>query len=246
MTKSKYQYNCWPLGKVPVELQRTELQTLKDNGYNWSDPRDVIDIFENKVASFSGAKYAVAVDCCSHGLFLSLKYLQSINVLPRKDYTITIPKRTYVSVPMQIIHSGLDVEFKDMEWSGIYQLESSSVWDGAVRWTQNMYVGNDALQVLSFQVKKRIPIGKGGIILTNDEKAYNWLKLASYDGRDLTLPYTDEKHVRMIGYHMYMTPEDAARGIILIDAVNKNTLVHPDSGGHLNYPDVSETLKGMI
>jgi hypothetical protein len=36
---------------------------------------------------------------------------------------------------------------------------------------------------------------------------------------DLNTPYTDIDHVKMLGYHMYMTPEDA-RGIILMD---KNT-----------------------
>jgi hypothetical protein len=45
----------------------------------------------------------------------------------------------------------------------VYQLKGSRVWDGAVRWTKDMYVGLDALQVVSFQIK-RIPIGKGGII----------------------------------------------------------------------------------
>lgn len=140
---------------------------------------------------------------------------------------------------MQIKHAGLKVEYEDLEWSGVYQLKGTSVWDGAVRWTKDMYVGGDALQTVSFQVKKRVPIGKGGIILTNNEKAKNWLKLASYDGRDLTLPYTNTNHIQMIGYHMYMTPEDAARGIILMDAVNKKTEVHPDSGTNLNYPDVS-------
>lgn len=246
MTVSKYQYNSWPLGKVPPELQRPELLVLKNMGYDWKDPRDVIDMFEAKVASFAGSKYAVSVDCCSSGIFLGLKYLQSIGALPQKDYVITIPKHTYVSVPMQIRHAGLNVSFKDVEWSGIYQLEGSSVWDGAVRWTEGMYVGGEALQIVSFQMKKRIPIGKGGIILTDDLEAYRWLKLASYDGRDLTLPYTDDRHVRMLGYHMYMTPEDAARGLILIDAVNKETGTHPDSGSYLNYPDVSATLKGIL
>jgi dTDP-4-amino-4,6-dideoxygalactose transaminase len=140
---------------------------------------------------------------------------------------------------MQIIHAGNQVEFEDLEWSGVYQLKGSRVWDGAVRWTKGMYVGNDALQVVSFQIKKRIPIGKGGIILTDSEEAYRWLKLASYDGRDLNTPYTDTNHVKMIGYHMYMTPEDAARGIILIDSVPE---VNEDTGNNTTYVDVSEII----
>jgi dTDP-4-amino-4,6-dideoxygalactose transaminase len=243
----KYKYNSWPLGKVPKELQRPELDELKNRGYEFSDPRDVVDIFEEKVAKFAGSKYAVSVDCCSHGLFLSLKYLESIGEIPNnidpttfKFGEITIPSRTYVSAPMQINQANYNVKFEDIEWSGLYQLKPTRVWDGAVRWTKDMYVSDNALQVVSFQIKKRVPIGKGGIILTDDKKAYEWLKLARYDGRDMSVPYTDDKHILMMGYHMYMTPEDAARGIILMDEVNKHTEEHEDSGGYLNYTDVSK------
>jgi hypothetical protein len=59
----------------------------------------------------------------------------------------------------------------------VYQLKGSRVWDGAVRWTKDMYVGLDALQVVSFQIKGyRL---EGGIILTDDFEAYKWLKMAS-------------------------------------------------------------------
>jgi dTDP-4-amino-4,6-dideoxygalactose transaminase len=237
--ESKTHYNPWPIGKVPKELQRTELDKIKELGYEWTDPRDVINIFEEKVAKFSGSKYAVTVDCCSNGLFLSLKYLQSIGEL-EKNIKLTIPKMTYISAPMQIIHAGNKVEFEDLEWSGIYQLKGSRVWDGAVRWTKDMYVGNNALQVVSFQIKKRIPIGKGGIILTDDLEAYRWLKIASYDGRDLNTPYTDINHVSMLGYHMYMTPEDAARGIIIMDAVPD---INPDTGNSTTYIDVEKIMQ---
>jgi dTDP-4-amino-4,6-dideoxygalactose transaminase len=236
---SDTKYTSWPLGQVPKNLQRPELDKLKELGYNWSDPRDVIDMFEEKVAKFAGSKYAVSIDCCSHGLFLSLKYLQSIGEL-NINKILKIPKMTYVSAPMQIINAGNMVAFEDLEWSGVYQLKGSRVWDGAVRWTKDMYVGLDALQVVSFQIKKRVPIGKGGMILTDDLEAYNWLKMASYDGRDLKTPYTDENHVKMIGYHMYMTPEDAARGIIIMDTVPE---VNPDTGNSTTYVDVEKIME---
>lgn len=231
---NKYQYNSWPIGKVPEHLQRPELKQLKELGYSFDDPRNVIDLFENKMADFSGSKYAISCDCCSNGIFLCLKYLQAINKL--NTNTITIPKRTYISIPMQIIHAGLNVEFSDLEWSGLYKLNPTCIYDSAVRFTKNMFIGGDALQVISFQIKKRIPIGKGGIILTNSEKAYKWLKLASYDGRDLTLPYTNKNHIQMLGYHMYMTPEDAARGLILLNSIPE---INEDSGNHLSYTDIS-------
>lgn len=236
MEENKYRYNSYPLGKVPRELQRSEIYQLKDLGYEFNDAREIIDIFEKKVANFAGSKYAISVDCCSHGIFLALKYLQIENI------EIIIPN-TYVSVPMQVIHSGNKPFYKtDIEWSGVYQLFPTRVWDGAVRWTKGMYLGNNILQIVSFQFKKRIPIGKGGMILTDSEDAYKTLKLMSYDGRDLTLPYDDPNHVKMLGYHMYMTPEDAARGIILMDNTPD---VNEDSGNWLSYPNVQKMMKNI-
>lgn len=224
----KIKYNIWPVGKLPKKWQRPELDQIKEKGYNWNDPRDVIDIFEKKVAKFAGSKYAVAVDCCSHGLFLCMKYLNC------KD-TITIPKNTYVSTPMQILHAGCKVKFENLKWSGVYQLKPYPIWDGAVRWTKNMFVGGDALQVVSFQIKKRIPIGRGGMIMTNSKKAYDWLKYASYDGRDLNTYYADDDF-KMIGWHYYMTPEDAARGILLMDQIPDT---NEDTGHSNTYSDLS-------
>jgi len=219
-------FNSWPSGKLPPEWQRQELNQLREAGYEWSDPRDVVDLFERKVAEFAGSKYAVTTDCCSHGMFLSLKYLQATG-------TITIPDRTYVSCAFQIMHAGCDVAFEDVEWSGIYQLKPLNVWDGATRWRRGMYAGG--LHVCSFQIKKRVPIGRGGMILTDDAEAYRWLKKACYDGRDLAMPQWEDDY-EMAGWHYYMTPEDAARGILLMDQVGDYT---EDCGGHENYSPLS-------
>lgn len=229
MTKG---YNSWPIGPVPQHFQRKELYELKELGYEWEDARDVIQIFENKVAEFAGSKYAVAVDSCSNGIFLCLKYLQSIGECPEE---ITIPSKTYVSVPQQILHAGLELKINREKWEGVYQLKPSRVWDGAIRWSEGMYVEDDALQVVSFQMKKRVPIGRGGMILTDSKEAKEWFKIASHDGRDLTLPYDHPDHFKMVGWHMYMTPEDAARGIILMDQIPKK---NKDSGDENNYVDL--------
>lgn len=238
---TKHKYNSYPLGKVPIELQRPEVYQLKESGYEFDDAREIVDIFEKKVAGFAGCKYAVATDCCTNGLFLCLKYIQDKNEFDESK-PIIIPKRTYVSAAMQIIHAGYEVAFDDIKWTGLYRLGQTRVWDGAVRWTTNMYVGDDALQVVSFQFKKRIPIGRGGMILTDDFEAYTILKIMGHDGRDLSLPYDHPRHVKMIGYNMYMTPEDAARGIMLMDIIPE---VNDDSGNNTTYPDVENMMNGI-
>jgi dTDP-4-amino-4,6-dideoxygalactose transaminase len=220
-------FNSWPAGKLPKEFQRPELDQVKALGYDWNDPRDVIDMFERKVAEFAGAKYGVSVDCCTNGLFLSLKYLKA-------QGSVEIPKHTYQSVPMHIIHAGCTPSFRHEEWSGAYQLKPYPVWDAATRWRKGMYLGG--LHVVSFQIKKRIPIGRGGMILTDDKAAYDWLVKARYDGRDMSVSQWDDD-TDVCGWHMYMTPEDAARGIILMDQVPEVT---EDCGGWQNYADLSE------
>ena len=73
------------------------------------------------------------------------------------------------------------------------------------------------------------------MILTDDYDAYRWLKKASYDGRDLEVYYPDDEF-EMLGWHMYMTPEDAARGILIMDQLPE---INEDSGCWENYSDLS-------
>lgn len=218
-------YKEWPLGILPEELERPELKQIQKMGYTWNNPNEIVGIFESKVADFCGSKYAVAVDCCSNALFLILKYINQ----PQK---ITIPTHTYISVPMQISHSGYEFEFIEKEWSGVYKLDPLNVWDAAGRWTKNMYQGG--FMALSFQIKKRLPIGRGGMILCDDYESYKWFKKSCYDGRDLEKNYLDDD-VESIGWHMYMTPEDAARGLILMSKISE---INEDTHNHKSYKDL--------
>jgi len=238
---TKYQYNSWPIGKIPKELQRPELDRIKELGYNWNDPRDVVDMFEQKLAEFSGSKYAVSVDCCTHALELSLRYLLHIKELEIGD-AITIPNQTYISIYQMLNQLGFIVSLKDIEWSGIYQIGNTRVFDGAVRFTEGMY-NKGTLQCLSFQIKKVLCIGRGGAILCDTKEEYEYLKLLSYDGRDLTTPYNDSNHIKLLGYHYYLPPEECARGLILMDKLPKQ---NKDSATNLNYPPIDEMLSKII
>lgn len=173
----------------------------------------IVSEFENRVASYAGARHAVAVDCCTSAIFLSLKYLQSISsAIPR---VVTIPARTYVSVPMACIHAGFQVQFEDIDWRGVYQLKPFNLFDGAKRFSRGMYQGG--MHCLSFHAKKLLNIGRGGMVLTDDEHAANWLRKARYDGRE-GRPYPQEE-ISMLGWHCYMQPEQAARGLLLLDVL---------------------------
>jgi dTDP-4-amino-4,6-dideoxygalactose transaminase len=224
-------HNSWPLGKIPKQFQRPEPEQIRELGYQWNKPHEIVDMFEKEIAKYAGSKYAVAVDCDTNGIFLCLKYLA------RYTETITIPSHTYISVPNIIVTAGYrKINLEQKAWTGLYKIEPLNIYDSAGRFTRNMYVGGDNFQTLSFQIKKRLPIGRGGMILTDDKEAYDWLVKARYDGRDLDKPQTED-NIESFGYHMYMTPEDAARGLILFNELN---IEHEDSHNWQSYKDLRE------
>ena len=183
----------------------------------------VVEEFERRVAEFAGSEHAVAVDSCTIALFLCCK----LKMVGRTF----IPARTYLSVPMSIIHAGGTPVFEDIEWQGVYELKPHRIYDGAKRFRRGMYMGG--LHCLSFHIKKHIPIGRGGMILTDDSKAVEWLKKARYDGRS-GVPYPSER-VSELGWNCYLTPEQAARGLLLLDVFNDEL----DSADQIeNYPDL--------
>ena len=188
---------------------------------------DNVDFFEDLIAEYAGSKYAVAVDSCTNAIFLSLQTVDK-----RQDTTVTIPCRTYVSVPMQILHCNFILRFEDIEWSGLYKLKGTNVVDSAQRFTENMYI-KDTLQCLSFHSKKILSIGRGGMILTDDKHTYEWLKKARYDGRE-SIYYNDIPNAKEmpIGWHMYMTPEQAVRGVEQFYRVG---IQNDDSGSSQDY-----------
>jgi dTDP-4-amino-4,6-dideoxygalactose transaminase len=69
----------------------------------------ITEEFEEQLSKYTGAPYVITVDNASNAIFLSLMYE---NV---KDQTITIPSRTYPSVPCEIIHAGAKVKFTPVE-----------------------------------------------------------------------------------------------------------------------------------
>lgn len=190
-----------------------------------SNAFDVVDQFEREMAAYAGSKYGVAVDSCTNALFLSLMYCA------KQPETIVIPNKTYISVPSSIIHAGYKVKLEDIEWSGLYQLKPLPIWDGAVRFKKGMFMGG--YHCLSFHIKKHLKIGRGGMILTDDENAAKWFKLARFNGRNPINHSFDT--FKMIGWNFYMPNYDAARGLWLLGTMFDE---YPDITTN-NYPDLS-------
>jgi dTDP-4-amino-4,6-dideoxygalactose transaminase len=173
------------------------------------NPYKIVKMFEEEIALYTGAPYAISVDSCTNALFLACKYLQVKEV--------TIPSKTYLSVPMSILNAGGEVVFDKTptanHWTGIYQLKPYPIYDAAKRLTAGMYL-EGSIMCLSFHIKKHLGIGKGGMILTDNPDAMEWFKKARYEGR--SEKFYKEDVIESIGWNMYMTPQEAAHGLALL------------------------------
>ena len=212
-----------------IQEALTRVQT--DLQIDKPDPWDIVDLFEKKIASYCSAPYGIALDSCTNALFLCLKYNKI------KNEKIEIPQNTYLSVPQVIMHSGNYPVFTDIEWSGSYQLGETQIYDSAGRIKKNMYK-NGTFMCISFHRKKCIPIGKGGMILTDNIEAYKWMQKAVYEGRDRRKMHDEIEDLEIMGWNMYMTPEAAGYGLELFDVYE--SLPDKDTTSSSKYKDISK------
>ena len=201
---------------------------------------NVTQQFEEELCKYTGAKYTVTVDNMSNALFLCLYYEHYVNKSIKTD-TITIPNRTYPSVPCEIIHAGLKVNWNiinSQTLTGAYQLIGSKIWDSALRFTSNMYIPKSHMCISFTGPYKHFKLSKGGAILTDNHKAYLWFKRARYSGRR-ECSYHDD-NLDMIGWNFYMMPELAARGLLLMKQFYDGETPKINEDLTLSYPDLSK------
>ena len=196
----------------------------------------ITEDFEKSIADYTGAPYVVTVDNQSNALFLAMMYE---NV---KGKEITIPSRTYPSVPCEIIHAGAKVKFKEVKGKtikGAYRLDPTNVWDSALRFTADMYIPGSHMCVSFTGPYKHMKLSKGGAILTDSLEAFLWFKRARYSGRR-ECSYHDD-HFDMLGWNFYMMPELAARGLLMMNQFyNIDGTKKQNEDIELPYPDLSK------
>ena len=196
----------------------------------------ITEDFEKALGDYTGAPYVVTVDNQSNALFLALMYEKV------EGTEITIPARTYPSVPCEIIHAGAKVNFTPVEGrtiKGAYQLSPSNVWDSALSFTADMYKPRTHMCISFTGPYKHFKLSKGGAILTDNHDAYLWFKRARYSGRR-ECSYHDD-NFDMLGWNFYMMPELAARGLLLMNQFyNIDGTKKHNADLELPYPDLSK------
>jgi dTDP-4-amino-4,6-dideoxygalactose transaminase len=182
--------------------------------------------FERALALFTGAPYAVMMDCCTHAIELCLRYDRITRV--------QFPAHTYLSIPMTMHKLGVSYDYTDKPWIGEYQFIGTRIWDSARLLREGMY-REGQLQCLSFGHSKPLTIGRGGAVLTDDVEVYDTLKHQCYDGRNLSISPWENQKVFKVGYHYKPTIEEAVIGLEKLPLVNQTPKYH-------QYPDLREII----
>ncbi len=73
------------------------------------------------------------------------------------------------------------------------------------------------------------------MVLLSDPEAVDWLKKMRYEGRSEKMYHEDQ--IDLIGYNMYMTPQQAAHGLALMQQMPKHNDDLPEGNG---YRDLTE------
>lgn len=192
-------------------------------------PHNVTKDFEAALCEYTGAKYAVVVNSCTMALLLALKWhlTKGSHALPwRERPGVEMPRFSYISVPMSVIHAGGRPEFREEDWLGEYQLKPYPVWDSARMFTTGMYRPG-TMQCLSFHTSKVLGDTQGGAILHDDREADEYLRRMRFDGRTEGVPVKQDTFSE-IGYHCYISPDVSARLLFRLSVLKKQNAPLPN------------------
>ena len=219
--------------------------------------------FEQALCDYTGAQFAVTTSSCTMAILLAVAWClrdrrawslagEPMKVTGDAEFKqcIEIPKRTYVGVPMSILHAGGRPTFRDEDWRGAYQLKPLPVWDSARWFSAGMYSGDGAQFVpaplpfahrgkgqfvcLSFHASKTLGDSQGGAILHDSPEADAWLRRARFDGRAEGVAPKDDTFA-FAGWHCYLSPDVAARLLWKLSSLPR----HNEPLENDAYPDLS-------
>jgi len=227
------------LGKEEIEATKRVIES------GWVVQGRLTDQFEKEFAKYVGSKYAVFVDSGTAALTLSLQYLK--NQIGIQKYIV--PSFTFTATAEAVLNSGNELEFGDIDLKtflldndsllsvpvhlgGRQYKNNAFIYDSAHRIEKNGFSGRKSshltLECHSFYATKNMSTIQGGMIVTNDKKAYEWLKKARDHGLDMT---TEQRYkgkyaqydIDFVGWRFKSDDLRAGVGIEQLKKLPKNT-----------------------
>jgi len=208
---------------------------MKKELTDYKTPAAALYEFESELAKFTGATGVIVTDSCEHAIELGLRYKKP------KMYA-TIPPQTPFAIPMILKALEIEYMYSEDKWENEFRIQGSSVYVSAKHLAKDMFQLENPNQkkivCVSFAEGSALNLGGGGAILTNDKKAYEWLKLAANGGRDLTIGNWEDQKKFTVGYHYGMRPADA---IVGLDMLANNEIADVQEK-YNNYPELTDML----
>lgn len=205
--------------------------------------------FEEAFADYVGARFAVFVDSGTSALFLALQWKKNWTHPQTKPdpylEDVRVPSLTFTSSAEVIVNSGAEPIFHDVDketfcidkWNlGHWPQQSivvhltgnrakadSGIYDSAHRIEKDDVKGSSALWCYSFYATKNMSTVQGGMIATNDEDAYKWLKAARDHGisKGTLERYTEKVPTYSIDFVGWRVKGDDFRAVIGLEQLKK-------------------------
>ena len=162
----------------------------------------IVEEFEQNIANFVGAKYAVSLNSATSAIFLSLL---------NKSKEVSLPSIIPPVVANAIITSGNRVTFHDdVEWVGgsyiLYEFEDYKIIDSAQKLERNQFkdeADDGDLMIFSHYPTKPVGSSDGGMIVSNDKEKVDQIRMLSRNGNTLE-KNSWERSILQPGYKFYM------------------------------------------
>jgi perosamine synthetase len=165
---------------------------------------DIVTKFEETIADYVGAKYAVTFNSATSAIFLVMSQF--------KNLTIKVPSMIPPVVLNAIITSGNNYEFTDdTEWIGDSYLlhefgPDFKIIDSAQKLEKDQFkkeCNPNDIMIFSFYPTKPVGSCDGGMIVSDDLEKITYLREMALNGMSYAQNNWDRK-IKFPGYKMYM------------------------------------------
>jgi len=168
----------------------------------------IVEEFENKIASYVGAKYACSIHSATMGIFMCL--------MEQDKQVVTIPSIIPPVVPNAVLTSGHEIAYKDdIDWVGhsyiLHEFDDYKIIDSAQQLDKDQFkeqANDEDLMIFSFYPTKPVGSIDGGMIVSNDKRKIDRLKILSRYGTNFEDNSWERKFV-LPGWKMYMNSVQA-------------------------------------
>jgi perosamine synthetase len=205
---------------------------------------NIVTKFEDTIANYVGAKYAVTFNSATSAIFLALL---------DKNSTITVPSMIPPVVLNAIITSGNKHAFNDdINWVGdsyvLHGFDDYKIVDSAQKLEKDQFkkeCNPNDLMVFSFYPTKPVGSSDGGMIVSDDLEKITYLRELALNG----MSYADnnwERKIKFAGYKMYMNSIQCDIALqnfgLYEDKLDKLRIVKDIYNNELNYSNTSNHL----